>query len=55
MADIQTQISELATLSIAQLRAISQDFRHPEEIQEAARDLINKISADQLRAAARVP
>ena len=50
-SDLQTQVSNLATLSLAQLRAISEDFRHPDEVQAAARDLINKIGAAQLREA----
>jgi lysozyme family protein len=48
---LQTQISNLASLSVAQLRAISQDFRQPDELQMAARDVMEKISDHQLRAA----
>jgi len=49
--DLQTRISNLASLSLSQLRAISEDFRHPDEVQAAARDLINNISDARLRAA----
>ena len=49
--DLQTKISNLASLSLSQLRAISEDFRHPDEVQEAARDLIRNISDARLRAA----
>ena len=48
--DIQTRVEDLSQLGIAQLRAISEDFRHPEEVQEAARDLIRKINDAKLRA-----
>jgi lysozyme family protein len=49
--DLQTRVSNLASLSLSQLRAISEDFRHPDEVQEAARELINHISDARLRAA----
>src|SRR5262245_40251701 len=52
MADnLETRISNLASLSLSQLRAISEDFRHPDEVQEAARALIKEISDARLRAA----
>src|SRR5262245_12465221 len=49
--DLETRISNLASLSLSQLRAISEDFRHPDEVQEAARALIKEISDARLRAA----
>jgi lysozyme family protein len=49
--DLATQVSNLAALSVEQLRAISEDFHHPDEVQEAARDLIVKFDAAQLRQA----
>src|SRR4030095_13904713 len=49
--NLESRISNLASLSISQLRAISEDFRHPDEVQEAARALIKEISDARLRAA----
>lgn len=49
--DLVTQAANLNALSISQLRTISEDFRHPQEVQEAARRLIEKISDVKLQAA----
>jgi lysozyme family protein len=49
--DLQTQITNLATLSRAQLRAISQDFRHPPAVQAEARNLLARLSDAELVAA----
>jgi lysozyme family protein len=48
--DLQTQASNFASLSRAQLRAISQDFHNPDDVQTAARNLIDQISDAQLAA-----
>lgn len=49
--DLQTQVTNLAALSRAQLRAISQDFRHPPEVQAEARKLLAQLSDAELVAA----
>lgn len=49
--DLKTKASNLASLSRAQLRAISQDFRNPDDVQEEARRLIGQIDDQALAAA----
>lgn len=49
--EAEERMSELATLGVAQLRAISQDPRHAKDVRAAARKLIEQISAADLRSA----
>ena len=51
MAVSQAQLDNLLTLTRAQLRAISQDFRQPDEVQEMARELIRRLAQERLRQA----
>jgi lysozyme family protein len=51
MAVSQKKIEDLSRMTRDQLRAISQNFREPKDVQEAARALITKISKSRLQAA----
>jgi lysozyme family protein len=51
MSVSQIKIDELSRMTRDQLRAISQNFREPKDVQEAARALILKISRARLQAA----
>ncbi|RZL92399.1 MAG: hypothetical protein EOP82_10225 [Variovorax sp.] len=49
--NLETQASNLTTLTLAQLRAISEDFHHPDVVQEEARQLMVQVGKDKLRQA----